>query len=670
MDDDDDNLGDNKKKKSSSLKKRSRSSSSTEDDDDQADNDGLKQQPDHTKTRQGKRHDPDPAMYERAATSLLLQQQQRGPRPAYRDPQQHHQQQHNEDLLTEYRLLLARQETLQDQIRLVEARLAQRRWLETALGGGGGGTGPPGMIPGLSSLTAASRDHHQHQHHHILGGGAAADHHQHRLFAGDNTTTLLEQARADLLRRERQALLLDHEHQQHQQQQHGLAAGRSASASYASLSAQAESDAAALRLFREREMLLARLSPLGGGGTGGGRGGGGGGLLSDRSLLPASADDFRRGTGGTTTGLYSGGSSSLIPQPISSGVEPTLEDLLAARSRGTDRFAPASSLRGANQQTALSRSRLEESLGLAGTGGGGRRNSPPRQQQQQQQSASLSPRHRYDDGGGDTAAAAYGPADQLHILQQIDRQRRINETLMEQARLRDLTASTTATTATTTTLAQGVGRPSAAAPAAAAASSSSSTLLREMRGSPGAARDFRAGVIMSVEADREKLSAFQALIRQSLEYFEATDDDVLTSVQGRRQKIRLGQSKYFWSTSSSSLCRLSLTCVPFYRHVSVGVRCKYCSHLPIRSMARAKVRCAIEVTWASDSISLFPPTSSQTGSRVLSQNVDQRLPRYVRFEMDGVRVRSFVCCAIKAGPLSHFRGRGQSWFVVLLLTTY
>jgi hypothetical protein len=66
-----------------------------------------------------------------------------------------------------------------------------------------------------------------------------------------------------------------------------------------------------------------------------------------------------------------------------------------------------------------------------------------------------------------------------------------------------------------------------------------------MRGSPGAGRDFRAGVIMSVEADREKLSAFQALIRQSLEYFEATDDDVLTSVQGRRQKIRLGQSKCF-----------------------------------------------------------------------------------------------------------------------------
>ena len=54
--------------------------------------------------------------------------------------------------------------------------------------------------------------------------------------------------------------------------------------------------------------------------------------------------------------------------------------------------------------------------------------------------------------------------------------------------------------------------------------------------------------------DFYKLSAHQCLLREQIEYFEATDKDVVIHIRGRNKAITVGQ---------------------------VGIRCKHCAHLPI-----------------------------------------------------------------------------------------
>ena len=54
--------------------------------------------------------------------------------------------------------------------------------------------------------------------------------------------------------------------------------------------------------------------------------------------------------------------------------------------------------------------------------------------------------------------------------------------------------------------------------------------------------------------DFYKLSAHQCLLREQIEYFEATDKDVIVHIRGRNKAITVGQ---------------------------VGIRCKHCAHLPI-----------------------------------------------------------------------------------------
>jgi hypothetical protein len=58
---------------------------------------------------------------------------------------------------------------------------------------------------------------------------------------------------------------------------------------------------------------------------------------------------------------------------------------------------------------------------------------------------------------------------------------------------------------------------------------------------------------MACPTDAAKVTRYQCLIRCSLEYFTATLDDISTKVQGRRDRILPNQ---------------------------LGIRCKYCSHLP------------------------------------------------------------------------------------------
>lgn len=299
------------------------------------------------------------------------------------------------DLMSEYRLLLARQDALHQQIRLIESRISLRR-MEAVLG-------PTAVGPGLSSRDA-------------------------------NEASILERAREDLLRRERQGI---------------LESGRSPYGPTDSIQALLQDEQ------RDRDLLLSRLS------TNPSQG------LPDQLL---SLDPSRQ------------------PGAAPPSIE-TLEGLMAARSRGNDLYPTL--FRG----TRVPRNRMEETSGL-------------------QRQALSPPRFESD---------SVGPSEQLRILQQIERQRRINDSLL---------------------LDQAHGIDGGSARQLPPTGASAGIQLRDMRGSP-ATRDFKAGVPMAADSDGEKLSAFQALIRRSLEYFEATEDDVVTSVQGRRQKIRLGQSTFY-----------------------------------------------------------------------------------------------------------------------------
>jgi hypothetical protein len=69
-------------------------------------------------------------------------------------------------------------------------------------------------------------------------------------------------------------------------------------------------------------------------------------------------------------------------------------------------------------------------------------------------------------------------------------------------------------------------------------------------------------VPVSSSYDTEELTEYQILIRQQLEFFEATLADVQASVQGRRKKLSVGQ---------------------------VGIRCKHCAYHPARFRGRSSV---------------------------------------------------------------------------------
>lgn len=63
------------------------------------------------------------------------------------------------------------------------------------------------------------------------------------------------------------------------------------------------------------------------------------------------------------------------------------------------------------------------------------------------------------------------------------------------------------------------------------------------------------GIPLVTPTDKNHLTKYQVCIRESLEFFKATAEDVATTVQGRKKKIRLGQ---------------------------VGIRCRFCAHLPLK----------------------------------------------------------------------------------------
>lgn len=67
------------------------------------------------------------------------------------------------------------------------------------------------------------------------------------------------------------------------------------------------------------------------------------------------------------------------------------------------------------------------------------------------------------------------------------------------------------------------------------------------------------GISITLGCDKEQLSEYQILLREQLEMFEATNEDVESSTQGRKKKVLLGQ---------------------------VGLRCRHCVGLPQRARGR------------------------------------------------------------------------------------
>ena len=61
-------------------------------------------------------------------------------------------------------------------------------------------------------------------------------------------------------------------------------------------------------------------------------------------------------------------------------------------------------------------------------------------------------------------------------------------------------------------------------------------------------------MILAQPEDCQKLSGHQLLLRQQIEFFEATEEDTTTHTRGRNKRILLGQ---------------------------VGIRCRHCAHLPV-----------------------------------------------------------------------------------------
>jgi hypothetical protein len=63
-----------------------------------------------------------------------------------------------------------------------------------------------------------------------------------------------------------------------------------------------------------------------------------------------------------------------------------------------------------------------------------------------------------------------------------------------------------------------------------------------LRSATAATDTYKPGIPLALPTDKDKLTMYQTLIRASLEYFTATQEDINTTVQGRRQKLLVGQS--------------------------------------------------------------------------------------------------------------------------------
>lgn len=71
-----------------------------------------------------------------------------------------------------------------------------------------------------------------------------------------------------------------------------------------------------------------------------------------------------------------------------------------------------------------------------------------------------------------------------------------------------------------------------------------------------------AGILLATEDDEKNLSEYQTMVRKQLEFFEADEDDVSLTTQGRKKVVYIGQ---------------------------VGIRCIHCAHRPANLRSRGSV---------------------------------------------------------------------------------
>lgn len=103
----------------------------------------------------------------------------------------------------------------------------------------------------------------------------------------------------------------------------------------------------------------------------------------------------------------------------------------------------------------------------------------------------------------------------------------------------------------------------ASAPASAAATTNHQSLVNADLPENHSQKD-RSGLPLPIymEYDEETLTEYQCLLRKQIELFEAGPEDIKASAQGRNNPILLGQ---------------------------VGIRCRYCAALPLKSRPRGAV---------------------------------------------------------------------------------
>jgi hypothetical protein len=75
-------------------------------------------------------------------------------------------------------------------------------------------------------------------------------------------------------------------------------------------------------------------------------------------------------------------------------------------------------------------------------------------------------------------------------------------------------------------------------------------------------RNISPGIPLSLNCDGDELSEYQILVRQQLEIFEASQEDVSSNTQGRKKQLVLGQA---------------------------GIRCKHCSPFPLRQRGKGAI---------------------------------------------------------------------------------
>lgn len=204
-----------------------------------------------------------------------------------------------------------------------------------------------------------------------------------------------------------------------------------------------------------------------------------------------------------------------------------------------------------------------------------------------------------------TTPATRGISDYLDLLAQLRHQEHLNERLIKEAQFlqqqrRRHTSEQTNASIPTNRLdrgplpqppSQAVSMPDVPSQAvfmpAADVPRNPRPKKRVSQGAPlEAAKTYKPGIPLELPTDKMKLTTYQTLIRASLEYFKATQDDISTTVQGRRQKLQCGQSMCEGIDRSS-----------FSPHrLTVGIRCKFCAHLPLGHLLRGKGSCSYPKT--------------------------------------------------------------------------